>query len=295
MTRRSRIAAALGTLVVLGVAAGGCGGGHKTIENAEYVALGDSYTSGPGMEPIADNSCRRSKINYPSLVAKALKIKSFADRSCGGARLGNLSEPQTVRLAQLNAPQLNSLGKDTKLVTIGMGLNDQAIATSLLLICITPQATQPSPFCQQYLQRSQSSVDEQIRTVAGDLAKALATIKKQAPSAKIVLVGYPRLVPDTGTCGAPGATDSRLPVPEAQIVRMRETMKFVNQVWSETAAKAGVLYVDMYAASEGHDICSDHPWINGYLPDPGNAIGLHPLPAYAKAVAAKIAALVGTD
>jgi hypothetical protein len=135
--------------------------------------------------------------------------------------------------------------------------------------------------------------DDQIRAIAKDLATSLATIRKKAPHAKVVLVGYPRVAPDSGSCGSPGQSDARFPVPAAQLVRLRDTLAFVNQVWSETAKQAGVLYVDMYDASEGHDICSDDPWINGYLPVPGKAIGLHPLPVYMKVVAEKIADLVG--
>lgn len=294
-----RIAAALGVLLVLVAAASGCGGKKETLQDAEYVALGDSYTSGPGMDPVADVSCRRSEDNYPSRVAKELKIKSFADRSCGGARLGNLTQPQsfpnpqTHAQVKINDPQLNAIGPSTKLVTIGMGLNDQAIATTLLLICTTPSKSQPSDFCRQYLSRPQSSVDDQIRAIAKDLATSLATIRKKAPDAKVVLVGYPRVAPDSGSCGSPGQSDARFPVPAAQLVRVRDTLEFVNQVWSETANQAGALYVDMYDASKGHDICSDDPWINGYLPVPGKAIGLHPLPAYMKVVAEKITDLVG--
>ncbi|HET6165378.1 MAG TPA: SGNH/GDSL hydrolase family protein [Marmoricola sp.] len=300
MTRAGRrTAAALGILLVLVAAASGCGGKKEALANAEYVALGDSYTSGPGLDPVADNSCRRSEMNYPSRVAAKLKIKSFADRSCGGARLGNLTQPQsfpnqiTHVQVEINRPQMDAIGKDTKLVTIGMGLNDQAIATSLLLICVTLKSTEPSPYCQQYLARPQSSIDDQIRTVAGDLAKALASIKKKAPDAKIVLVGYPRIAPDTGSCGSPGQADARFPVPEAMLARLRDTMKLVNELWSETAKQAHVMYVDMYDASEGHDICSADPWINGYLPDAGKGIGLHPRPEYTKVVADKIAELVG--
>jgi len=300
MTRRGRrVGVALGVLLALAAAASGCGGKKEIVKNAEYVALGDSYTSGPGMDPVADVNCRRSKENYPSRIAKALKINSFADRSCGGARLANLTKPQTFPNPQthlqveVNQPQLNAIGKDTKLVTIGMGLNDQAIATTLLLVCNSPANTEPSQYCQQYLARSQSSVDDQIRAVQADLAKALATIKEKAPEAKIVLIGYPRVAPDSGSCGSPGQADSRFPVPAAQLVRLRDTLKLVNTLWSETAKQAGVLYVDMYDASEGHDICSDDPWINGYLPDPGKAIGLHPLPVYMKTVADKVAELVG--
>lgn len=286
-----RPVAALAMCLALVTVLAACGGGGKhteTRKDAEYVALGDSYTSGAGMAPITDPPCRRSSINYPTLVDKALKIKKFADRSCAGARLANLAvqqaykDPRTFTLVQVNTPQLNALGKDTKLVTIGMGLNDQAISTGLLLVCITPSAPEPSEVCQNYLKQPQSDIEAQVRSVAANLKTALETIHEKAPNARIVLVGYPRVAPDSGSC------PDRLPVPEAQLTRLRETMKFVNQVWGETAQQAGALYVDMYTPSKGHDVCSDDPWVNGYLPVLGKAQGLHPLPEYPKAVAAEI-------
>jgi lysophospholipase L1-like esterase len=290
MTRSGvKLAAPMAVLLVLIAAASGCGG-HKseTDKVSEYVALGDSYTAGAGMNPVKDKPCRRSEINYPSLVDKALKIKSFADRSCAGARTGNLEEPQTYQLQQLNAPQLNAVGKTTKLVTIGMGLNDNAISTGLLLICITLKSAVPNEVCQQYLRQPQSTIDAQIRGAANDVKTAIETIKKKAPDARIVVIGYPRVAPDQGSCGAPGQTAERFPVPEAQLARLRDSMKFADEAWSDVAKQTGSLYVDMYDASKGHDICSDDPWIAGYLGVTGKAAGLHPLPAYAKAVAAEV-------
>lgn len=280
------LALALALLAVLAA----CGGSPRTEprKNAEYVALGDSYTSGPGMVPIVDQPCRRSSLNYPSLVAKSLKITSFTDRSCAGARLENLDKPQQYRDPRLfttvhvNAPQLNAVGKDTKLITIGMGLNDKAISTGLLLICVTPVAPEPSQACQQYLKQPESAIEAQVRSVAADLSATLSALRSKAPHARIVLIGYPRVAPDTGSCR------DLLPVPEAQLTRLRETMAFVDQVWRETAARAGVLYVDMYTASAGHDICADDPWVSGYKGVAGKAAGLHPFPSYAQAVADQV-------
>jgi hypothetical protein len=292
-----RASALLVLLLVVAAAAAGCGSKDRPpSKGAEYVALGDSYTAGPGMEPVADKSCRRSKINYPSLVDKALKIKSFADRSCGGARTGNLEErqtfpnPATHQPVKVNEPQLNAVGKNTKLVTIGMGLNDGAIATGLLLICnVIPPKTEPSDTCKQYLEQPQSAIDAQIKGAAADVQAALETIAKKAPDARIVVVGYPRVAPDRGSC------PDLLPVPDAQLVRLRESLKVANEAWSEAAQEAGASYVDMYTLSEGHDICSDDPWMSGYRGVPGKAAGLHPFPEYAQAVADQVVALVKSD
>ena len=51
-----------------------------------YVALGDSYSAGP-LIPTTDlaGGCARSDHNYPSLVARPLKVKTFVDVTCSGA------------------------------------------------------------------------------------------------------------------------------------------------------------------------------------------------------------------
>src|SRR4051794_10127159 len=56
----------------------------QRVAGGRYVALGDSFTSGPLIprqhgKPFA---CLRSDHNYPSLVAHALRAGVFADVSC---------------------------------------------------------------------------------------------------------------------------------------------------------------------------------------------------------------------
>ncbi|MGW7017370.1 SGNH/GDSL hydrolase family protein, partial [Streptomyces sp. NPDC054951] len=55
--------------------AGGGGGGNR------YVALGDSYTSGPLIPRQVDANCARSDHNYPSIVAARLRNATFKDVS----------------------------------------------------------------------------------------------------------------------------------------------------------------------------------------------------------------------
>ena len=35
------------------------------------------------------------------------------------------------------------------------------------------------------------------------------------------------------------------------------------------AKRTGAEFVDLFAASDGHDICSDDPWVNGTKTEPG--------------------------
>ena len=74
--------------------------------------------------------------------------------------------------------------------------------------------------------------------------------------------------------------------------RVRDSGANVNSTLKRVAAKAGVEFVDMFAASEGHDVCSSDPWVNGFRTVAGEAYYFHPFPAYHEAVAAKLAALL---
>lgn len=283
-TQARWVAGLLGLLVVVSA----CGSDAKGEggRGPAYVALGDSYTAGFGIDPVADAKCGRSTLDYPSLVAEDLKITSFEDRSCSGASTLELERPQTAQLVRLNEPQLDAVGKGTTLVTIGMGLNDDEIAIGLFQVCLTAPGAQPSKACAEYLGRPESEIEAELQKAADHVTQSLETIATKAPKARIVLVGYPRLVPDEGSC------PSRLPVPEAQVTRMRDALRFVDQAWHDAAAKAGASYVDMYALSRGHDICSDDPWISDYKGVPGKSISLHPFEAYHEAVAAQVVAQV---
>jgi hypothetical protein len=56
----------------------------------------------------------------------------------------------------------------------------------------------------------------------------------------------------------------------------------------EAAEAAGVEYVDLYTPSEGHDICSDAPWVNDATDGPQGAYNFHPMPALQRAIAHRV-------
>jgi len=68
MIRRFASIAAVATALILisPVAA------HAAARSGPYVALGDSYTSGPFIPTQVDLNCVRSNRNYPSLTAAAI-------------------------------------------------------------------------------------------------------------------------------------------------------------------------------------------------------------------------------
>lgn len=119
----SRFAALTSTLLLGAVLALTGAGQAQAAENAalDYVALGDSYSSGLGSGSYDSGSgdCKRSSKAYPSLWAAANSPSSFAFTACSGARTGDVT-----------GSQLGPVNSGTDLVSITVGGNDAASPTS---------------------------------------------------------------------------------------------------------------------------------------------------------------------
>src|SRR3954463_13481026 len=97
-----------------------------------YVALGSSFASGPGIEPILDPGCGRSSANYAHLVAERLGYE-LVDVTSGGATVDDvLSRPQALLLGGRVPPQIEALRPDADLVTLTVGGNDVDYLLTLL-------------------------------------------------------------------------------------------------------------------------------------------------------------------
>jgi lysophospholipase L1-like esterase len=121
------VAALLAVLAAVG-SAGAAGPGAPV--GKRYVALGDSYSSGPGLAPSREPGCGRSAVNYASRLAAALGLGperrgDWADYSCAGAtvrrgKAPGISIPDQVRWAT----QERALGPATRAVSLTAGGND---------------------------------------------------------------------------------------------------------------------------------------------------------------------------
>jgi len=277
------------TLVALTLlAAAGCGSAAnphpKNID--AYVAMGDSYTALAGVGPYTDKACSQTRENYPHLVAAALDIGSFKDVSCGGATSQDLTQAQLIQKSgESRPPQIDAVGRGTKLVTLGIGLNNRALAYNLLYVCL-PVNGITNPACGQILRLPRSTVTETIKTVTNLVKDNVKDIRKAAPNARVVLVGYPRVIADDRDC------PTALPLPAAAIAQLRSTLKLVNENLAKVAKSQKIDFIDMYTASQGHELCSNDPWMAGELPVPGKALQFHPYASYHRAVADKIVALL---
>ncbi len=265
-------------LVVLTLAIALCGAATARADGGVYVALGDSYTSGPLIpnqhgQPI---DCGRSNHNYPSLVAAALKVGTFVDVSCGSAETRHMTEPQTgLPLGGTNPPQFNALRPDATLVTVGIGGNDAGLV-GVAEKCAELGLTNPQPnghACRDYwAPGGNDKVAARIEATKPKIAAVLQGIHQRSPKARVAIVGYPDPVPTDGTGCWP-----TVPLSPDDIKYIDELLIRINAMIEGQAEANGAEYIDTYADSVGHDVCKLPPnrWFEGLIPTEP-AYPLHP-------------------
>ncbi|MFJ2716605.1 SGNH/GDSL hydrolase family protein [Streptomyces sp. NPDC087437] len=241
------------------VSAHGAGSGVGSGRAAHYVSLGDSYTSGPGIPRQVDANCGRSDSNYPSIVAAERKAASFEDVSCAGATTEEMWKPQGSNDAQLNA-----LRKDTDLVTVQIGGNDVGFG-SIIATCAQLGSQQPTgdPCRRHYASSGIDRLTLDIARTAPKVDRVLRAVHARAPHARVLVVGYPDLLPDDGSGCFPS-----VPFASQDFPYLRDTEKRLNTMLRLVAAWNHAEYVDTYRPTVGHDMCKSPAdrWIEPLQP-----------------------------
>lgn len=249
-----------------------------------YVALGDSYTSAPGVgDPTGPQGCLRTDGNYPHLLAERLGL-ALADVSCAGATSDDLRSPQATAGAGV-AAQLDAVTPDTELVTLSVGANDDGLFGALAVQCAGLGAFEEQGPCSAGPRFAEDRLDGELAALARQTAASVRAVRRRAPSAQVVVVGYPQIVPASGSC-------ADLPLDSVETPFVREVNRRLAAALARGARASGAPYVDMWAASEGHDACADEPWVAGLTPV-GPGAPLHPTAEHQVAVADALEALVG--
>jgi GDSL-like Lipase/Acylhydrolase family len=194
---------------------------HDNSASSVYVALGDSYSSGEGLQPSAptyispsnDDGCHRSVKAYPALVAASLNVNlgqfetygSGGFVACSGATSNDLLKGEDGE-----PPQLNALSSETKWVTVTDG-GDDLHFSNVLIACLDVRASVGvRGVTTSY---TQSGVVHESRTCGDYLASANALFKAtqgtskeeaelehiyeqifvRAPNAELAVLNYPQL------------------------------------------------------------------------------------------------------
>jgi lysophospholipase L1-like esterase len=255
---RTRLAVALGVLVAILAVPTGAGAGI----NGTYVALGDSYTAGPLIpnQIASAKGCFRSDHDYPHLVAAAIVPGGFRDPSCSGADTSDMTKSQSVA-GGTNAPEFNSLNSTTTLVTLQIGGNDIGFV-SIILHCVSVLPW-GSPCKNHYVHNGVDAIANSINATAPKVAAVISGIHARAPHAKVYVLGYPAILPNSG-----GGCWPKMPITSSDVGYLRSKEQQLNAMIAAQAATHGATYVNVYAPSIGHDACSgrDTRWIEPVIP-----------------------------
>jgi lysophospholipase L1-like esterase len=260
-SRAARLSALTCSFLALGFAIFALGAPAATDETDQYVALGDSFSSGVGTGSYTlSSSCRRGVYAYPWLVAQQRANTSLTFVACSGAST-----------ADLMASQIQSVTTETDIVTVTIGGNDIGFA-DLIVQCTLSD-------CSARLDSTRASL---ASFLPPRLDTVYAAIKSQAPTARVVVLGYPRMFSSAGCFGTLGITST-------ERTKANQLADALDQVIGAqaTSPSFGFTYKSAIGPFTGHAVCSFSPWLNGlnlfnttesYHPNRnGNSLGYAPL------------------
>ncbi|MFL1427820.1 MULTISPECIES: SGNH/GDSL hydrolase family protein [unclassified Nocardiopsis] len=280
-TRRSR-KVALVAAAVLGLSLVAAPAAAEEAAFEHYVALGDSFTSGPLIPPYAPGSdprCLRSSANYAQLAADRLGVSAFTDVSCSGAVTADFYESQHSGVA----PQFDALTPDTDLVTVGIGGNDFGFI-DVLTTCAKRSLENPlgNP-CQRYYG---DELDRRVEDLRDEISGVYGEIATRSPGATVVAVGYLQILPERNGCWP------REPIARGDVAFLDGVQTALNRMIAEESAAHGAVFVDVL--ERGHDICAPAAsrWVEGIVPA-NSAAPVHPNAAGMAAVADRVSGALG--
>jgi lysophospholipase L1-like esterase len=223
------------------------------------VALGDSFSAGEGaprFDPgtdTRDNTCHRSSKAWPALLAKRRKAR-FRSFACSGALVVDVltgrpgrTEPerQTAQVARL-------LGEESvDLVTLTIGGNDAGFA-DVLIRCAFPFL-----HCDRYhATGGRNDLSADIRALGPRLRRAYTVVKRGAPGADLLVLGYPRLFPASPV--DPTCAPSSIDADEIRFLNARGAQ--LNRIVRSAARAKGATFVKVLDAFDGHEVrCGADP------------------------------------
>ncbi|MEV4557690.1 SGNH/GDSL hydrolase family protein [Kitasatospora sp. NPDC049285] len=270
----------------------------------KYVALGDSYAAGSGVPGQYAGLCLRSDHNYGHLVAAALGSRAYTDVTCGAAKVKAMTEAQYDAFIRVNDPQLDAVTADTELVTLGIGGNDLGSSDlgvgEVIAACVAGAVVNPlgTPCHDLYADGHWSwsqwawvygadTLSARIDAAAPQLADVLQRIHAKAPNARVLVVGYPSVLPeDENRCFG------RQPVTVGDVAYLRGILGRLNGMLAATSAANGATYVDTLTPTRGHDVCSDDRWVEGALPG-SPTVPFHPNAAGERAMSQAVLKALG--
>lgn len=234
--RPSRMLVIGATVVAAGLVAAITGTGipARAASAVNYVALGDSYSSGVGAGS-ESGSCDQSPNAYPALWAAKNSPASFKFAACSGATTTDVIDSQ-----------LSSLSSSTTLVSVTIGGNNVGFS-SIMETCVLEFTSS--------CERAVSAAEEYANTtLPGQLDTMLADIRKDAPNATIIVLDYPEFYDlDVWFC---------LGLSTADHEALDNGISDLDGVIQTAAKDNHDTFADVRAQFYGHELCDGAGWLN---------------------------------
>jgi lysophospholipase L1-like esterase len=231
-----RVVRLLVASVVAVVVAGLFVGTASAAPPVNYVALGDSYSSGLGASSsYTGGSCDLSTSAFANLWAAANKPASFKTVACAGAT--------TTSVISTQVPSLNAA---TSLVSITVGGNDVGFSTIM-----TTCALHGTSACVAAVASAESTANS---TLPAKLDATYNAIRKAAPAAKVVALSYPMFYQlHVWYC---------VGLSETSREKIDEGIGQVDGLIQAAASRHGFTFADVRTAFIGHQLCSGDKWLH---------------------------------
>jgi lysophospholipase L1-like esterase len=206
------------------------------VSTVNYVALGDSYSSGVGAGSYTSESgsCMRSTKAYSALWAAEKAPASYKSVACSGATT-----------ATVVSSQVSALSASTTLVSISVGGNDMGFST-IMSTCALQGTTQ----CVAAVQAAEDKARSQLNGLLNTVYNA---IRSKAPNARVVVLDYPVFYQLNTVCVGLSATSR---------AKINEGINLMDDLTRTAAQAHGFVFADVRSIFVGHQLCSGDKWLH---------------------------------
>lgn len=261
----------------------------------DYLALGDSYTSGEGAynyiagTDTTDNHCHLSVKSYPLLLIKDLFTAGGGHSvACSGAVVDDIGSTSSGYVGQM-ANGLSYTGLQTSLpafltnvtasflpgyiaqqrfvkqyqpaiTSVAVGGDDAGFG-DILESCVMLHAsrhTSDETCFSTYEDRLE--VLNLINKTQPRLVSLYKRLERNSPGGRLYVIGYPQIAVDNGSCAL------NVHLGKSELEFSIELVNNLNAAISQAASDAGAHYVDISQALVGHRLCETKSYnvaING--------------------------------
>lgn len=196
-----------------------------------YVALGDSYSSGVGAGSYISSSgnCLRSTNAYSQLWANSHSPASYVSVACSGATTQDV----------LNN-QISALNSGTTLVSITIGGNDVGFS-SVMQTCVLGSDS-------ACLNAVNTATAQARSILPGRLANTYSAIRSAAPNARVVVLDYPEFYDLSHSWYCPGLSGTDRSA-------LNNASDLLDSIIQTAAGNAGFSFADVKGRFSGHELC----------------------------------------